>query len=75
MLVEKENCSSGSKFARKSILNVHKLIHSGEMLFECTICGGKFKRKTVLKRYMLTHSCEKPSECNVCNSRLHREKI
>lgn len=45
-------------------LKRHKLIHTGEMNFECSHCGKKFNKKEALKYHEALHTGAKPFVCD-----------
>ncbi|KYN40967.1 hypothetical protein ALC56_04560, partial [Trachymyrmex septentrionalis] len=60
-LVSPEIC--GKVFNNASALTKHKLTHSDERKYVCTMCGKAFKRQDHLNGHMLTHRNKKPYEC------------
>lgn len=58
----------------------HMATHTGEKLFECSICFNKFRDMSRLKNHMISHSDARPFECDLCNKtfkskdRLHGHK-
>ncbi|KAF5271731.1 hypothetical protein FQA39_LY08054 [Lamprigera yunnana] len=50
-------------FGNASALAKHKLTHSDERKYVCTMCGKAFKRQDHLNGHMLTHRNKKPYEC------------
>ncbi|XP_067636557.1 zinc finger protein 737-like isoform X2 [Eurosta solidaginis] len=56
----------GKHFKTKSVLNRHKLIHSGEKPHKCDICEKRFARAGRLREHMRTHTGEKPYKCKYC---------
>ncbi|XP_078538270.1 uncharacterized protein LOC144823540 isoform X2 [Lissotriton helveticus] len=62
------SCSDCKKsFSRKSVLELHQTIHSGEKPFPCNDCEKSFTRKISLKRHMLIHTGDNPFPCTDCN--------
>ncbi|XP_044308903.1 zinc finger and SCAN domain-containing protein 2-like isoform X2 [Varanus komodoensis] len=57
-------CSKG--FTRKSSLNRHLIIHTGEKPYKCSNCGKSFNRKTNLIAHEVIHSEEKLYQCADC---------
>ncbi|KAF6216062.1 hypothetical protein GE061_000400 [Apolygus lucorum] len=53
----------GKIFGNASALAKHKLTHSDERKYVCTMCGKAFKRQDHLNGHMLTHRNKKPYEC------------
>ncbi|XP_067637599.1 zinc finger protein ZFP2-like isoform X2 [Eurosta solidaginis] len=56
----------GKHFKTKSVLNIHKLIHSGEKPHKCDLCEKRFAQATALTQHMRTHTGEKPYKCKYC---------
>ena len=59
-----DTCGKG--FKCKSILIIHKRIHSGEKPYNCDICVKRFIQKSHLTQHQLTHSGLKIYQCDVC---------
>ena len=59
-----EGC--GKSFLRKSGLDNHIRVHTGETPFQCNICGKRFKQKNHLKTHTRVHTGETPYECKLC---------
>ncbi|KDR18557.1 hypothetical protein L798_07377, partial [Zootermopsis nevadensis] len=53
----------GKVFGNASALAKHKLTHSDERKYVCSMCGKAFKRQDHLNGHMLTHRNKKPYEC------------
>ncbi|XP_037086068.1 zinc finger protein 541-like, partial [Pollicipes pollicipes] len=53
----------GKSFSNASALTKHRLTHSDERKYICTICCKAFKRQDHLNGHMLTHCNKKPYEC------------
>ncbi|XP_067637595.1 zinc finger protein 431-like isoform X2 [Eurosta solidaginis] len=56
----------GNHFKTKSVLNMHKLIHTGEKPHKCDLCEKRFIQATNLRQHMRTHTGEKPHKCRYC---------
>ncbi|XP_067635462.1 uncharacterized protein [Eurosta solidaginis] len=56
----------GKNFKTKSILNRHKLYHSGEKAHKCDFCEKRFAQAVALSQHMRTHTGEKPYKCKYC---------
>jgi len=70
---QKEDCSKGfscevcSKiFSRRTTLQRHMLIHTGDKPWHCNYCEKAFNQKSILNRHLLTHSDAKLFSCNIC---------
>ena len=60
-----EKC--GKSFTRKTSLERHDGVHTGEKPFECEICGKRFSQKSVMHRHLLVHNnIMKPYQCELC---------
>ena len=61
------NCAK--TFHSQSILEEHKMTHTGEKPHQCTEpgCGKTFRQKSALGSHKLIHSGEKPHQCPECD--------
>ncbi|XP_068083034.1 zinc finger protein 271 isoform X1 [Anabrus simplex] len=48
-------------------------IHTGEMIYQCTVCCMEFSQEFDLKKHKLTHSGHKPFQCTLCPSAFSRK--
>ncbi|XP_059056465.1 gastrula zinc finger protein XlCGF57.1-like isoform X12 [Achroia grisella] len=60
-------CSCGRKFDTKTNLEKHRVVHTKEKLFPCTVCMKSFARKRNLVQHMWIHSEHKRFSCKICN--------
>uniref|UniRef100_A0A6P7H2P3 Gastrula zinc finger protein XlCGF57.1-like n=1 Tax=Diabrotica virgifera virgifera TaxID=50390 RepID=A0A6P7H2P3_DIAVI len=64
-------CNKG--FIKKSLLERHERIHSGEKPFECNLCQQTFSQKVTLENHLLKHTGRKPFACFLCPARFNQK--
>ena len=62
----------GRKFASKSSLSSHQVVHSDERPYLCMSCGRAFKTVADLRVHVRTHSEDRPFRCEVCGKSFRR---
>ncbi|XP_074519398.1 uncharacterized protein LOC141785143 [Halichoeres trimaculatus] len=65
----RHQCQYCGKMVASSTIARHKLIHTGEKPFKCTVpeCDRQFRSTTEVKRhYLLNHTTERPYKCDHC---------
>ena len=51
-------------------LKSHRLTHSGERPFQCSVCSSRFSQRASLAKHMKTHNTVPKLECSYCGNEL-----